>query len=743
MTNRLCVFWGLTLTLIGASSCEKVAGIEKKELVAAGGSGPNSVACSAVSSDGVGIRVANMIPGDTKVDLCVRPAGGQFPSQPMLMSGGANCPSGVGYTQYSVPLKVSPGTYDVKLVPSGSDCGVAGITASGVVVRELPTNLKTISTTVVAAGSDFASADATAVALSDTTTTGTNVYIRFFNALNGAGPVNVGLLNSNTTPPIVSPTVFSDVPFGHISSPTTTGLSVDDFGYMLYGASTTGVAGLAFGGAIDQSSNQAVVQSFVSLKNSHHYTLFLIGSVGTSSTHPPKFWSCDESQTVGNGYFATCGAPVAVSMGVFQPNLTDIFTDYIDERMGAALTAIAGSKTQVLCLPELYSPAVRSQLSAAAANSTIYFSDSATASPLTDLTDQTGATPVYKDPACSGDYQLALLNVEKCLTDPTKTKDCIGQRTTDPSDTKHYFLFRGSQAIGCAAKYCQTEFSAFVFAQTHEADACMMCLVAHLSSDEAIEDAYTRCTTSNNAKPHFVFDGSTGLAVLTTSDVTLAAGDAPEVVDLPSSTWKRAALRVPLKIADNGTVIDFWCASIRAANGESFMPNGGPYYGLGANGQPNPAGISSSEVCNAAEERLQISRLISAVNAHAASSNRRAVIAALTYTSPQIGQESNPTIAGSHTENFALFSAAPWAELTAPGYAPQCTFCGDNPLNDPTSNEWTQHLFAVGFAPEDVDDTTITFKDKSVTLTLYGTTDPVQTPVSQYYGLQSTVRVTQ
>ncbi len=52
-----------------------------------------------------------------------------------------------------------------------------------------------------------------------------------------------------------------------------------------------------------------------------------------------------------------------------------------------------------------------------------------------------------------------------------------------------------------------------------------MCAIAHLSSGESIEDMYSKCTSSNQSKPHFVYDGSTGLALLISSSLTLAPGE--------------------------------------------------------------------------------------------------------------------------------------------------------------------------------------------------------------------------
>jgi hypothetical protein len=272
-----------------------------------------------------------------------------------------------------------------------------------------------------------------------------------------------------------------------------------------------------------------------------------------------------------------------------------------------------------------------------------------------------------------------------------------------------------------------------------------MCAIAHLSSGESIEDMYAECTSSNQGKPHFVYDGSTGLAVLTSSSIALAPGETPEVVALPASTWNRAAIRVPIKLP-NSAVVDFWCASVRAPNSESFLPNGGPYYGYDPFGQANAAGLANTAIDNAAEENLQITRLITAVNSRATDANRRAIVAALTYASPLIGNPDNPVITDLSPENFALFENPPWEELTWSSYQPQCTFCGDNPLNS-SSNEkqWSVHLFGIGIGADAVTDTRLTFTGNALQVTPY---DPpgsaaISVPVSQYYGIQSTVRVTQ
>ncbi len=710
----------------GACACEKLAGIEKKELL------PDSDAslksCGIVSPNGVGLRVAHMVPVQKKLDICVSPAGGHFSQLPMLAAGGSGCPSGIGYSQYTVPLNLPSGTYDVKLVPQGSDCSVDGPKTTGIAVSD------TASTSVIAYGPDLARANL--VHLDDADRNSPDILVRFFHALNGEGTLEAGLADTAA----IIRKIFSDMAFGNISQPSPAGTGtfpVDVRGYMDYGTSSD-VGGLQMGASRAESALTAIITSFINLKKSHHYTLFLMGirdqqliDISGQPTYPPKLWSCDEMS--GEGLFAVCGDPSPVSASIFHPNLTDAFTGYIDVREKGALDAIEKATLDVLCLPELYSPDVQQHLKdriPSMPGVTAFFSDDPTIVPAGDLTDVNGILPTYPDITCDGNNKTLISSFETCLLG----LECVGSSTPDAG--QDYFRVAGSKAIGCAALNCLASVNDFVSAASHDTDACFMCAIAHLSSYESIEDMYTKCTSPTGRKPHYVFNGSTGLALLTR--LNMPAGEKPEVVLLPASTWNRAALRVPLELP-NKSVIDVWCADVRGPNPEPFLQNGGPYYG-DAKGGDSAAG-------NTAEEKLQIQRLIATVNSHAQIDQRRAVIAALTYTSPQINDDQgHELIGGLVPENFKLFQDQPaWAELVAPSYTPACTFCGDNPLNSITDNQWTHHLFGVGIGTNAVTDTQRTFTAKSLSVLLYDSTDGNQTsvPVSQYYGIQSTLRISQ
>lgn len=738
MATRLIFLLGLTLAVVGTCACEKLAGIEEKHLAATGIVDAGPTACQIASTSGTGLRVAHMVPVQQPLDICVRPTGGQFPQLPLLASGGPGCSSGINYGQYTVPLNLpGSGPFDVKLVPQSSDCNADGPAVTGVTVSD------DASTTVVAYGSDLQSA--TLASLADADKSNSDILIRFFHALNGEGTLEAGLANNVTPQATIIRTIFTDVPFGAISQASPIGVTtfpVDSRGYMDYGT-TSDVGGLPMGASRAETATSAIVAAYMSLATSHHYTLFLMGvsgqvSIDTSGqpTYPSKLWACDEGAS--DGLFAQCGNPSSLVVSIFQPNLTDAFTGYIDVREKPALDAIENETADILCLPELYSPQVQQDLKdrvAQMSGVTAYFSDDPTIVSGGDLTDMQGTLPTYPDPTCDETSVPLMSNFETCLL--SMGQPCVGYSQADASDGLHYFTVPGSLGIGCVSQSCLSPVNDFVNAGSHAADACFMCAIAHLSSHESIEGTYAECTTPNGGKPQYVFNGSTGLALLTRFN--LAPGEKPEVVLLPASTWNRAALRVPLELP-NKSIIDIWCAEVRAPNSEPYLLNGGPYHG-DASGGDSLGG-------NSAEELLQIRRLVATVDAHAQANQRRAIVAALTNTSPQIlDPQDNVLVTGLVTDNFAYFQDQKplWAELVAPSFIPSCDFCGDNPLNGPTDNLWTLHMFGVGIGADTVTRTQRTFTARTLSVQLYGSSDNEQTPVpvSQYYGIQSTVRVTQ
>jgi hypothetical protein len=735
VANRIVFFWGLALTLVFVWSCEKIIGIESKRLAQVSDSGPPLNTCSAISPTGIGLRVANMIPMDQTIDICIRQSSGSFPKQPLLASSPASCLRGIAYSQYTVALAVSPGRYDIKVVPSGSDC-----TSDLPIVSDVNISGEE-STTVVAFGPSLSNSDAKLTALLDANDRGSTIYVRFFNALNGAEAVQAGVTETAILPATIFTVIFPNVNFGSIAPAASDGpFPVDYRGYMVYPTDIP-PGGLKIA-ASSIGTNKALVATSIPLSPSHHYTLFLEGQT-SDSPYPPKLWSCDESIT-SQTFFAQCGDPRDLNVGIFHPNLTDLFTDYVKARTEPALDAIASASNDILCVTELYSQALRQSLKnkvSVAATGSVLFSDDFTPTSDSNLNTQSNVAPDWPDIACTGDSAVNLANLRDCLL----ALPCIVDVNDNPdaSAPSHHFVVDGSAAVGCVSGYndvlgCTEQLAPFIGGSTHDSDACYMCAITHLSSEESIEDMYAACTSSTGKKPHYVYSGSTGLAVLTRPSVTLAPGENPEVVLLPASSWNRAALRVPLRLQNNA-VIDFWCANVRAPNKEIFLKNGGPYYGAASAGDALGG--------NSAEENLEIARLVAAINDRAGKLRRRALIASLTYTSPQIDDsKGNTLVTGLVTKNFKLFQdQTSWQELVAASWTPTCTFCGDNPLNDPTHNEWMLHLFGIGIGSDNAIETSRTFMEKNLDLELYTTTDGSKTavPISQHYGIQSNVRISQ
>ena len=602
-----------------------------------------------------------MIPDAQALDVCIRPSKGSFPKSPLLARAGQSCPSGVSYSQYTIPFAVESGTYDVMAVPWGHDC------SDDLAIAENVTIASGDSTTVVVSGLALTKTDTTITALKDANDPGTNVYLRFFNALNGTTIVQAGLAGSPFLPATIYDVEFPEVSFGSIAAASNTGtFEIDDRGYLVYQTAIN--PGALFLGAGAIGTTDAIAVTSVVLATSQHITLFFEG-LTSDSPYPPKLWSCDEGAT-NQTYFARCGDPRELSIGIFNPNLTDLFTDYINVRTQAALDAIASATADVLCTTELYSPALRSTLRdkvAADSGATILFSDDAAIAADSNLNTQSNVAPNWPKTACADDDANPIYDA----TNLAKLRDCLASlpciqevgANSDASAPSHHFVVDGSAAVGCVSGLggdvgCGEQLQPFIQSATHDSDICYMCAITHLSSGESVEDMYQACTAQGGDAHYvyYVYGGSTGLAILMQPSVSLAPGESPEVVLLPASNWNRAAFRVPIKLQNNA-IVDFWCTNVRPPNKEVFIKNSGPYFGAA------PAGDSYDG--NAAEENLQIARMIAAINDRSQKSHRRAIIAALTYASPAISDaQGNAVVSALAPENFKLISRS--IELDGP-----------------------------------------------------------------------------
>ena len=94
-----------------------------------------------------------------------------------------------------------------------------------------------------------------------------------------------------------------------------------------------------------------------------------------------------------------------------------------------------------------------------------------------------------------------------------------------------------------------------------------------------------------------------------------------------------------------------------------------------------------------------------------------------------------------------LAALASFQEAVSASYVPSCTFCVSNQNTDADQNSWIDHIFLSGFSAGVTVTTSRTF-DTDVVVGMRRAADGSHTvagkvPLSDHYGIRSTVRVTQ
>lgn len=707
---------------MGQLGCAKILDIEEKHLAAS----ETTAVCPLIAESPTAMRVMNAIPGSSALDVCHRKSGSKDYGKPWFKAHEKLCGAGVAFSQYTRDLTLEQGKYDFKLVAAGSACDSVGLEAPSVTIGAGE------SLTLMAYGSDLGSGRISL--LPNRVDPSTAQPVRFVHALNNAGLLTAGMLPSLTATSIGTP-LFVGVEFGKTAA-TSPGLSpsayddVDEFGYVEFGGSTVSLGDLKFG-VREESKDQVGLAAKIPQTGGHEYTIFALGTMG-DPRYRAKLWSCDEDEY--RGAFLSCGNPKKVAVEIFKPNLTDAFTPSVVERTDPAIAAILAESTDLLCATELYDPRVVQRLKtgpSAVFDSRIFSDDVPSSSVRPLVLTPSGETPTYPAVACEAGWAENLRQWFECV------KTMPGCTRADASNAlENQLAYPGEVATNCMFG-CGLEAARPMIDELHaggnaQAASCYWCAITHLASYESLEHTIQKCTTEvpQAERPHVAFAGSSGIGVFSRQ---LSLGD-PELVQLPSSGWQRAALRVPVT-AENGSVFDFWCVSLRFPNDEVVLRYAGPYGTWGETG-------------NAEELAFEAMNAISVIQERAQSTGLSAIVAIDANVGPQVLDPSTgtPLVYPLLDQIYAPMAQA-WNPLVAANYVPACTLCGDaesNPLNslEKTSRHWTSHLFGVGIDASAVVSTARTFMEPSVTL-VGPTGETKVTPVSQFYGLRSVVTVTQ
>jgi hypothetical protein len=693
--------WLLVATLgLVPTGCERILGIDEIEYVRA-----KTDECVLPTDGGSSFRVGNLVPSEDRVDVCLRRNGYAWPARALLELGGAQCPQGVAYRQLTVPVSVPPGRYDVKLVRFGNACTASGRSLGQVDFAEGKT------TSLLLFGEAFD--EALVGALEDSPSELLEVRVRFVHALNGVAVVDAGVTNTDTLPAELSQRIFRDVPFGGVAPPQSGILPVREGGYMQVGTGEAAFADFPIGVA-EAGDTEAMLVLPTAFEGGGAYSLFAIGTK-QSTAHPPSLWVCDEKSSE-DPVFARCGDPIDLRVDAFDPALTDLFTEAVEERTEPVIQALAQAPSDLMCITEVYPPDISARIVAGVKSRFAHAVDSNTLTGEDDRTGWDGEEPDFEGPFCGGDQAPMLDDFLGSLAD----SPCVERQ-----EGATVLKVRGSEAISCVSGVWGSQFLQYLGGEDAQPNArCWMCAIAHLSGYESLESVRQLCTQDSH--PFFAFRGATGLVVLSKHKL----GE-PELYLLPSTAWQRAVVRVPVR-PKNGASFDFYCADLAYPHPDAFIPYVGPY----GNGQQGVDGEAQEQLLEAQHLGRLVERLSTARGV-------RSVVAGVFFAGPAAEKDGKVVVDAQYPETWTelVRSLEP---LVAADYAPACTWCADNPSH-PNAGQasakggfWSTHLLGTGFSQADVESTERTFVDATLS---FGATDKI--PISPHYGLRSTLVVTQ
>ena len=691
---------------LAVAGCQTLFGIERIDFEE-----PPPPGCVVPDDWESALRLGNLSPRKGAIDLCLAPSDtGEYERHPLIGGLGAGCPS-VEYKQLTIPLPVEPGTYDLKAIAGGDDCGDSGLASVNDVTIE---DGETHSVLLMGVGEQE---EPRLRAFVDDQGNPGNTRLRFIHALVGYGELDAGTIKGDGE---LGNVLFRDTPFGDQGHEGTELSYAGGYWISPTEADVTYPVGVAEAGT---QNPLLVLPSDFEVDEAH--SLYAIGRVDSTS-FPPELWTCNDTvfEPASQGLFSPCGHPIDLNVDIFNTNLTDLFTPYLEERRGPLVDALRDFDGDLVCLTEIYNPADMQ-----AVLDTVDDMEGVSSAQLVEqgrydevLTDQDDnpTDEFYSAPACNAEDAAKLEPLFAYLED-----SCVEER-----DGEHFLSLTGAPAQACLTDYFVEEGdTSLIVTDSWDRKRCWMCTIASLSGFESLEETRRRCTEGDERADRFVFDGSVGLVTLSAYDI-----EESELHILPASDWGRGIMRSRVALR-NGEKVDFYCMSTSVVDDPLTLPYTGPY-GAGEYGQTG----------GHAEQMLEIQRAIDFIEDRSVP-GVRSILAATIYSGPEKLNDAGQTLI--EAVNPELFDALDdtFLWLVAPDYEFQCNVCPDNPAGGSLSatNEFgwmTSHLFGQGIREHDVIKTSRTFDEPTVETT-NGDGETVMIPLSQHYGVRSVVRVAQ
>ncbi len=391
---------------------------------------------------------------------------------------------------------------------------------------------------------------------------------------------------------------------------------------------------------------------------------------------------------------------VELTIESFNLGLAGAFVPNVAVRRPKVIEAVGAMTADIVCLQEAWFEADKDAIATAAKNRFPHVArklhDLDTA--IEDATDEIGAVPPPQTtPLCAGSSVTALEAGLDCLS-----KNC--STIPDSMDGK-------TTSTACASEKCQGSVGPLVLFDK----PCYGC-IAPLLPTETFSSIRTECTT--NPKAGLAFNGTSGVMILSKYPLR----DVDDVV-LPG-TWNRRVILHATADLPNGAAVDVYCNHLTPIfDGISF-----PYTGKYGRGATDSAGWE-------AEQQLQAGKLLKLVESRPGT----AIVLGDFNTGPEV-KEGDTVIAEAEGPATYQLLTSKLTPALAPGFKPQCTYCGDNANNNDTNKAWIDHVFVRGLAAGDFLATERTFVEATVSATVPDA-GAVMVPLSDHYGIRARLRV--
>jgi len=698
---------GCVLLVIAAagSGCEIVLGIDKHDSRAAGDDasiGDDASAADAAptcvlpSRGDATLRISHLLAAPTRVDLCVRRTDGAsaLEGKPVIASSGAACPNGLQYKDVTAPIAIDAGAYELRVIPAGGACGDAPMATTTATLAA-----RSATTLFVLGGPKRPKA----LALAESRPQRLDTKLRFVNAIDGGPSLDMGFVDHDALPAMVTNVFFADVASGGVARPGRPDggtESVDANGYIELSAP----GGKLQIGASVTGSTDAILAIDVPLAGNDGFTLAAIGSA-SDARFPRELFVCDEGKI--DGIYTRCGTapPFDVKVDTVNAYLWGPFAPLEKLRRGPVAAALAKLDSDVVCVTEVWSDADKQAIADAAKarfpNALIVHDTLATA--VDDPTDESGNVPPAPTAApCAGDPRFEPLLA--CVRDSCSTA---------PGDDAATII---DDPVACMTQSCQAKITPLLFGAA-SAQACWSCALTSLEGAATIGATRTACTTDPRAR--YAFGGANSVMLLSRFPIASS-----EQWVLPSTEWRASVLRAEL-VLPNGSPFDAYCTEITSPQTGPTHPYTGAYGGT----------ATDSNHQWLEEQTLQTKKLVAYTNRRSGARGRRAVLAGELYAGPSAG--------GLDPINAAAFDLLGQAFPVAarPDYAPACTFCAENPITTPPGqtptvvSTWTTLALLVNMPVTDVVTSSVILKERAIPYASYAI------PVSPYYDYRATIRV--